>query len=343
MIRILLFCINLFLYATCFAQGKLIFAIDIVRHGDRTPILASAEIEKKLSYGKGQLTPTGMRQEYDLGTLLRQRYVHDYHLLPPHYDANTMIVRSSSMPRTLMSAQSLLLGLYPPGTGPLLEGNMPALPNGFQPIPIYTVPLEEDKLLVPDHNQKKFQQLLKTYILDSPQWIHEEEKLQSNYPIWSKLFGTPIHNLFDLIFISDRLFIENLYNISLPDGLQNQEADLIHERAKWAWLYMSKHPELAKAAGNELAETIKREITLAAKKERPLKYLLYVAHDTTILAQLSLLGQALHELPPYAANLNYALFDMGSGHYEVRITYNQKPLMIERCGGRYCDLNEFIK
>ena len=49
-------------YTCTFAQGKLIFAIDIVRHGDRTPIIVSPEMEKVWPQGVGQLTPTGMRQ-----------------------------------------------------------------------------------------------------------------------------------------------------------------------------------------------------------------------------------------------------------------------------------------
>ena len=341
MIYKFLFCIGVFLCSASFAQEKLIFAIDIVRHGDRTPIIPAPDMEKIWPYGVGQLTPKGMRQEYDLGTFLRRRYVDEYHLLPKHYDPNTMIVRSSSMPRTLMSAQSLLLGLYPLGTGPILEGS-PALPKGFQPIPIYTVPLQEDSLLVPDYDKEKFKQLLTTYILHSPEWMQKDHNLQSNYPMWSTIFGKSIVNLFDLIAISDRLYIERLYQIPLPKGLMNKDAQTIHDTAKWAWLYLANHPKLASVTGKDLAQTILREINLATQQNRPLKYLLFVAHDTTLLAQLRILGQTIMTVPAYAANINYALFDMGSGHYEVRVSYNQKPVWIERCNGEHCELSDFV-
>ncbi len=65
-----------------------------------------------------------MRQEYLLGKALRQEYVAQYHLLPEVYDANTLYARSSDLPRTLMSAQSILFGLYPLHSGPK------ALPQG---------------------------------------------------------------------------------------------------------------------------------------------------------------------------------------------------------------------
>ncbi len=57
---------GIFIYSSCvFAKGNLIFAIDMVRHGDRTPMIASPEMQKIWPQGLGQLTPKGMRQEYE--------------------------------------------------------------------------------------------------------------------------------------------------------------------------------------------------------------------------------------------------------------------------------------
>jgi len=332
--------LGIFACSCAFAQGKLIFAIDVVRHGDRTPLIASPEMGKIWPQGPGQLTPKGMRQEYDLGKILRQRYVNEYHLLPKHYDTNAMNVRSSGIARTMMSAQSILFGLYPLGTGPSLNDSK-ALPEGLQPIPINSVPREQDSLLLPNHDKEMYKQLLETYIFSSPDWVQKDLALKPNYPVWSKTIGIKISNLFDLIHVSDRLFIERLYGIPRPGSLQEKDADMIIDAGEWAWLNISNHPKLALIAGNELEQTIGREINLAAKQNRPLKYLLFVAHDTTLVAQLKLLGQKIDELPPYASQLNYSLFDMGSSNYEVRVTYNQKPLFMEQCGADSCTLSEF--
>lgn len=332
---------GIFIYSCAFAQGKLVFAIDVVRHGDRTPLITSPEMEKIWPQGMGQLTPTGMRQEYFLGKTLRQRYVNEYNLLPKHYDTNTMQVRSSGMTRTLMSAQSLLFGLYPPGTGPTLHEHQ-ALPAGLQPIPIYTVPRENDSLLLPNQDKEIYKQLLETYIFNSPEWLQKDLALKQNYLAWSKIFGVQINNLFDLMPVGDRLFIERLYNIPPADGLQEKDVDIIIEAGKWAFLNIASHQQLAVDAGSELAQTIKREIHLATEQNRPLKYLLFVAHDSTITAQLKILTQTIDNIPPYASDLNYALFDMGAANYEVRITYNQKPLFIKQCGGTACTLRDFV-
>ena len=332
---------GIFISSCAFAQGKLVFAIDVVRHGDRTPLIASPGMGKIWPQGVGQLTPTGMRQEYDLGKILRQRYVSEYQLLPKHYDTNSMSVRSSSIARTMMSAQSILFGLYPLGTGPSLNDSK-ALPSGLQPIPINTVPREQDSLLLPNHDKEMYKQLLETYIFSSPDWIQKDLSLKPNYPVWSKAIGIQINNLFDLIHVSDRLFIERLYNIPPPAGIQEKDADMIIDAGKWALLNIANHLKLAIAAGSELAQTIKRELNLATEQNRPLKYLLFVAHDSTLVAQLKLLGQTIDDNPPYASLINYSLFDMGSSNYEVRVTYNQIPLLIERCGGDSCTLSEFI-
>ena len=333
---------GIFISLSVFAEEKLIFAIDIVRHGDRTPLMASPEMKKNWPQGVGQLTPIGMHQEYELGKILRQRYVNKYHLLPKNYDINTMTVRSSGIPRTMMSAQSLLFGLYPLGTGPSLDESTKALPQGLQPIPINTVPHEQDSLLIPNHDKVEFRQLLETYILNSPEWIQKDNELKSNYLAWSKIFGVEVDNLFDLIQVSDRLFIEQLYNIPFPSALQKKDVDKILSSGKWALLHIANNSELSLRVGSELAQTIKNAMISATEQNRSLKYLLFVAHDTTLQAQLKILGQTIDDIPPYASEINYALFDTGSSNYEVRVTYNQRPLFIKECWAEHCGLNDFI-
>ena len=336
----------IFFFCGCsysFDEGRLIFAIDLVRHGDRTPLISSSEMQKIWPQGLGQLTPKGMRQEFDLGSALRQRYVDQYHLLPPYFDTKTMIVRSTNVTRTMMSAQSILFGLYPLGTGPSLVNGTKALPQGMQPIPINTVPPEQDSLLLPKQDKKQYQWLLDTFILNNPEWINKELELKPRYKIWSEIFKVSINNLTDLIAVGDRLYIESLYQIPPPSGIDSKEAHKIIAAGQWAFLRIINHPQYGLTFGTELAEKIKEELHLAVEKDRSVKYLLFVAHDTTIAAQLKILGQTIDDLPPYASYINYSLFDMGASHYEVRVTYNQKPLFIKQCGGTACDLGEFDK
>lgn len=336
------FTLGFLLFSTqLFAQDTLVFAIDIVRHGDRTPLIASAEMEKIWPQGTGQLTPIGMRQEYDLGKRLRDFYVHQTKFLPLHYDAKTMEVRSSDLQRTLMSAQSILLGLYPLGSGPILADKTHALPSGFQPIPIHTVPAKQDELLIPGRDKKKYKEFLETYVYTDPVWIAKDTQLRPYYPVWAKALHAKIDHLSDLGHISDQLEIERLYHVPAPQGLQDSDVDTIIEAGIWDFVYISNKPELTPLFGQELAQLITQEMIAAAKQEKPLKYRLFVAHDTTLVSQLKRLGQTIKAIPPYAARLHYALFDKGGAHYEIRVDYCDKPLWIEACGGYACSLDDF--
>jgi acid phosphatase len=60
-----------------------------------------------------------MAQLRELGEYLRTRYI-DSGFLSPKYKPLELLVRSTAKNRALVSAQSLLVGLYPPGTGDTL-------------------------------------------------------------------------------------------------------------------------------------------------------------------------------------------------------------------------------
>ena len=87
---------------------------------------------------------------------MRKEYIYNQNLLSPSFNHEEVFFFSTPVNRTLMSAQSHLLGLYPPGTGPKLTmsnnaiiyppyknieheavSDGYALPYGIQPFPLY--------------------------------------------------------------------------------------------------------------------------------------------------------------------------------------------------------------
>ena len=80
------------------------------------------------------MTARGIEQQHHLGGVIRRRY---NSLLSPNYTRSEIVVRSTDVDRTLMSAQSNLVGLYPVSDPP--AGTVP-----IQPIPIHTVPINID-------------------------------------------------------------------------------------------------------------------------------------------------------------------------------------------------------
>lgn len=325
-------------------EGTLIFAVDIIRHGDRTPGIDIPSSPYPWKEGLGQLTPVGMRQEYNLGKKFRARYVNNYHLLSENYTTGTIYVRSSDFDRTLMSAESLLLGFYPSNSeGPLLSINNPALPNCFQPIPIHTVPQSEEKLLIPDNPIYHFNDLLANHCLQTTAWKKKEAEVEPYLPAWSSALGTNITNFYQLRPLADVLRIRKLYNIPEPEGLSEEDVQKIMQVSDWGLVNALKNKAIATQAGTSFLQDIAAHLYQASTGTSPLKYVLYSGHDSSIMIAASALGAPLDDIPHYASDLNIALFDQGNKNYRVVLTYNDHPLILSSTGTSSCTLEQFFQ
>lgn len=305
------------------AEDQMIFAVDVIRHGDRAPINAIPKAPYTVKLDAGQLSPTGMKQEYDLGTKLRERYITQNHLLPESYNSETMMVRASDVDRTLMSAQCCLMGLYPPGTGPS-AGDAKALPNGYQPIPIHTMPRKTDSLLIIDYNPK-LNAVLDQYAYGTPEYKERSTSFETKIKHWNEVTGMSMVNLRGLSGLGDALYIYKLHNMAVPKELTDDEIKEIEETGEWAFGQSFKPHQVGDLTSTELLKSIADYFSDASKSKNKLKYVLYSAHDTTISGLLSKLRDPVDRRPPYASDLNFTLFKSGED-YKVKMNLNGKPV-----------------
>jgi len=337
----LFFCI---IANTAFASEKLIFAIDIIRHGDRTPLIEFPKAPHHWKEGLGQLTAIGMSQEYQLGQRLRKEYMMQYQLLPKEYSVKTMYVLSTEYDRTVMSAQSLLLGLYPQGKGPKIPASQTyALPHGYQPIPIFTLPRHDDILVSPFHDKRIFKKLLQKYLFSTPEWMEKAQELKQHLPKWRAATGLPLTDPMQLVLLADTIYIYQLYQLPLPTDLSQKDITLITDSVRSQWTAFYKHPVIATVSGSKLLKLIIENLKRANERNTELKYILFSAHDNTLLAQMAVLEQPLDEWPQYASHINFSLFDEGNGNAIVKVTYNNKPVLIPACGGYSCHLEDLVR
>lgn len=185
----------------------------IWRHGDRAPANFYPTDPNSnpdvWPFSLGQLTNLGKQQQYRLGQWLRDRYADV--LLPESYDDQTVFVRSTDVDRTLDSAYSNLAGLFPPTGDEMWNDKI-----SWQPIPVHTVPVNQDWLLAamlpacPVYDQEY------STATSSPeiQKLYDDHKDNINYVLSHAGFGTndtAINMLGNMVNIRDDLFIESIY------------------------------------------------------------------------------------------------------------------------------------
>ncbi|CAF3282392.1 unnamed protein product [Rotaria sp. Silwood2] len=177
---------------------ELIAAHVIFRHGERTPVATfptDPMREKDWPVGYGQLTTTGMEQQHRLGKYLRDRYGS---ILNTTYIANEIYVRSTDYDRALMSAESNLVGLYPLDN--ISDDKIP-----IQPVPIHTVPQDQEFLLsmntCPRYDQ------IQTQMSQTDQF--KNLSIYYNIQIWTNLSHV---NMLNTVYVADTVFIERIYN-----------------------------------------------------------------------------------------------------------------------------------
>lgn len=332
-----------FSYPAYSEQETLVFALDLIRHGARTANDDLPTAPHTWEEGKGQLTATGMQQAYQLGLKLNQRYQHDNLLLPQTYQGNTIYIRATDYDRTLMSAQSVLLGLYPPGTGPVLSDASPALPAKIQPIPIHTIPATQDKAFLIDIGSDELSQLLEHHVYSQAEWKEKSKDLAPFYSRWSQLTGLQIEHLFDVLNLGDTLHAYLAHDIALPPGLSKDEANTIITASNWIAASLFKPQPIGDATGSLALRKINDYLQKAASGTSKIKFVLISAHDVTTLAVMSALHVPLDFAPTYASDLNFSLYKTSSDDYLVKVTYNDMPINIPGCKGNICPLNQFVK
>ena len=92
---------------------EIYFALTHFRHGINSPLFLNKENKdifgNEWKDGPGELTLNGVKQHYLIGLRNKNRY---RHLLNYEYKSKEILVYSTNLNRTIMSAQSQLLGMY---------------------------------------------------------------------------------------------------------------------------------------------------------------------------------------------------------------------------------------
>lgn len=337
---ILVFVIGLFTSSAALANERLLFSVDLIRHGDRNPLQEIPSAPYAWKEGIGELTIDGIYQEFQLGVELRKKYIEQNHLLPPNYDPKTMYVSSTDMDRTLVSAEAILLGLYPLGTGPYLPSGTPALPAAFQPIPIHIDPEESFSPKFDKH----FFRMLKYYLYTKFKWKMKTFHMHDTLNAWQQLTGVDVYDPYQLAFLGDNLYIRLTRHIPLPHDMTPQQATEIFNLGKWVYIHLVLRKEITYFIGHHYLSAMADYLKKVTQQSSPLRYVLFLGHDLSIVAVMMTLHVAkLDDFPKFGSVFNISLFEDDHKNQLIRISYNNQPLFIPACGGTVCTLDQFYR
>ncbi|KAJ4458301.1 putative acid phosphatase [Paratrimastix pyriformis] len=265
----------------------------VTRHGDRAPQF-QMPLDPTNWTDIFDLTGIGMNQHYQLGRALHQHYSD---LLPLHYHTRDIYVRASGCERALVSAVSQLQGIFPPGSGPDIEGTTtPALPNNVQPVPIMTTDSSAEYLLRAFDLCPRALALMDELLFKTPEFQSYWASQAAFIDRLSALTGMPnLHVPRNFLAVADTLAVEKSRGFPWPAGID--EAMYNQTQAMWAPLFVATFPRNDRFTRvsmglfiRELLSNFKADVAHTADAR---KYRLYSAHDSTVLAYLAAINHTM--------------------------------------------------
>lgn len=355
----------------CILARELLFVMEVSRHGARSPLHYMPWDEGKWPQGPGELTPAGMRQHYIIGWALRQRYIINEPFINRNYSESDVYIRSTNHNRTLESAMSQMLGLYPPPEGPSLrnkeleqkavppmslhnqtriiqELGLKALKGKTSLVPIHTRLIKSDTTLLPEDACLRYQQSMAMHkSLRDPQIRAYFEKYMATLQFIQKTFGVFIEDSLGIAFqVQDSIicnyFQDGNYSFLPANFTSGIRSDLAEIYTLGSLIVKFPDETINRLAGSQLLTDVLYYFNEALTKPKK-KFVFYSGHDTTILNILFALGLNSTSDPPFASTLVFELYKDDRAAIYAQLLYNDVPQTIGDCANPVCEYSTFAK
>ncbi|KAK7808099.1 hypothetical protein U0070_009413 [Myodes glareolus] len=185
-------------------------------------------------------------------------------------------IRSTDIDRTLMSAMTNLAALFPPEGISIWNPSLP-----WQPIPVHTVSLSEDRLLyLPFRDCPRFQEL-KSETLQSEEFQKRLHPYKSFIETLPSLSGFPGQDLFGIWSkVYDPLYCESVHNFTLPSWATEDTMTKLRELSELSLLSLygiHKQKEKSRLQGGVLVSEILKNMKTATQSQKYRKFVMYSA------------------------------------------------------------------
>ncbi|XP_014094596.1 venom acid phosphatase Acph-1 isoform X1 [Bactrocera oleae] len=320
----------------------------VFRHGPRTPADTypnDPHINQTFSpFGWGHITNNGKRELFGIGTWLRKRYA-DF--LSPYYTPDAVHAQATGVARTHMTLQTVLASFFPPKDTP-----MEWHPKyNWQPVPVFSQPLNEDSLLLVRTPCPRYFEAL-SEVLELPNVKAEIEPYLDMLSELSLLTGMNLTQPEDVQSLYLTLLAEQEFGLKLPDWTKSYFPQQMQFLTDQSYIYNVYTSEMQKIkAGPFLQKMFTEMLEKRNDKLKPQerKMFIYTGHDTTVVNILSSLKIWKRQLPRYSVMTIFELHkNKDNGEYYVEVYFRShakapiEKLTVPGCNFQ-CPLDKLIE
>ena len=350
----------LFLLGLALCNGAVISVIEACRHGARSPIDNNPWDTGYWNEGYGELTQEGMRQQYLNGAEFRNRYIINQQVAGAVFNASEIYVRSTNVNRTIMSAESQLMGFYPNGpnlssaameaqavppfnvfnqSGIINSLGLAALPNNFQPIPIHVVASPYDNML------NGYSAVSCPYINVIASMVQSSSQYQYRVYNYTAYLQKQLYTVFgEMIpfetagWYADNLVCDQFHGYPMVPGITEDMYQQMMGIMNYSNSYFFQYGG-AQLASSQFYSAVIDTFEGVINGSSTLTWSLYSAHDTTLIGFLIAIDNWDNNNPPFASSLVFELNEINDNYF-VSISYNDNPLTLNGCV-QMCPFEEF--
>ncbi|XP_076166347.1 lysosomal acid phosphatase-like isoform X2 [Ptiloglossa arizonensis] len=275
--------------------------IIVFRHGDRNPTETYPNDpyrDYNWQEGWGALTKNGMLRMYNIGRWIRDVYGT---LIGTKYESRLLLVQSSYADRCIMSAQTLLAGLYPPTPEEIF---VPGL--NWRPVPVHPIPRNIDKTIVVKAPCPRLEEALKeAYVNETMRPGTPSAKYYQQLSVYT---GQNITTITDVEFLYNTLRIEKENGLKLPEWTNKYDEKEMREIAARSLAIFTSNTLQQRLRGGPLLKEILGRIQTVNNGTDTKRAYLYSAHDITLVNLLRTMGfTSEYFTPDYGATLVFQL------------------------------------
>ncbi|KAJ8951168.1 hypothetical protein NQ318_021612, partial [Aromia moschata] len=284
-----------------------------------------------IPYRYQNLFQKGKARLYQLGKWLRNRY---RNFLPQKYSPKDIYVRSTNADRCLMSAAAALAGLYRPEKSEVFDPELP-----WQPIPVHTMPPEDDEVLSMLKDCRRYRLALKKSME-----THYFKELRVHYEAFLKYIsersGAKMADMRDIAILQAVLEMYSSYNASfLPSWCESLNNETLLYLAGVSQERFTLNLELKRLrTGPFWANFFAYFDNVINGIDDTPKFVMLSAHDNTVVSLLNSMGAYDFVTPVFGATLIWEL-KQADGKVWMEIFYKRNQAVPEKLRVRGCDVD----